>query len=85
MADKIKQPRVVQTAFLSFLENHPPAQFSSNLRRMLLDHIRHELKEGVIPVYLDEFLRGLNDLIDLLDMAAKEFPHACSSKNDEKG
>ena len=74
MAEKIKQLRAVQAAFLSFLENHPPAQFSSNLRRMVMDHLRQELKEGVVPLHLEEFLRGLNDLLDLLDMAAKDFP-----------
>jgi hypothetical protein len=72
MAKKMKPARAIQNGFLIFLENHPPAQFSSNLRRMVLDYVQYELKEGAIPLYLDELLYGLNEFFDLLDTAAKD-------------
>jgi hypothetical protein len=74
-----KQARLTKSLkkeFRNFLEYHPPAQFNSDLRRMVLDYVRYELRAGIIPLYLDDFLWRLNDLFDLLDIAAKEFRHA---------
>ncbi len=57
-----------------FCENHYPDRVSRNLRRMLLDYLDNELQIG-IPNYLEELLFQLNDLFDLLDVAAEETRH----------
>lgn len=69
-------PETISTDFqkeiIDFFTNHPPAQLSLNLRRVLLDYLRYELKAGEIPVYLDEFLADVNDLFELFDLALEE-------------
>lgn len=61
-----------QKEIIDFFTNHPPAQLSLNLRRVLLDYLRYELKAGEIPVFLDEFLADINDLVELFDLALEE-------------
>jgi hypothetical protein len=74
MNKQFKLTQKLKTDFLNFLETHPPDRFSNNLRSMVLDYLRYELQAGTMPLYLDDFLWSLNDLFDLLDTAAKEFP-----------
>ena len=59
---------------LMLSEAHPPAQFTANLRRMVLDSVHHQITTGILSIYLDDLLWSLNDFFDLLDEAAKEFP-----------
>jgi hypothetical protein len=77
---KVKLSKGLQEEFISFLENHPPQQFSSRLRSMIFEYMRYELKAGTTPLDFDDFLWSLNDLFDLLDKAAKEFPQAAGER-----
>jgi hypothetical protein len=54
-----------------FLDHHPPRPFSAALRRMLLDYMCDKVKIG-FDTEFGNLLWGLNDLLDLLDTAAKE-------------
>jgi len=54
-----------------FFENHPPEQFSKSLRKMLLEYIRKQSKVGFYVDFSD-FISALEDLFDLLDLAAEE-------------
>lgn len=56
---------------IQYFSTHNAAKLSRNLRCMLLDYLAYELRVGV-PLYTDELLWQLNDLFELLDVAAKE-------------
>jgi len=71
---KVRSSKKLKKEFASFIENHPPAEFSSRLRYVFLDWLRYEEKAGTAPLFLYDFLWSMNDLFDLLDEAAKEFP-----------
>jgi hypothetical protein len=58
-------------ALTRYFATHHAAKLSRNLRCMLLDYLAHELRIGV-PVYTDELLWQLQELFDLLDLAAQE-------------
>jgi hypothetical protein len=73
MSKKNKLPKKLKKELRNFLEYHSPAEFSAKLRRVVLDYTQYELRAGIIPLYLDNFLWSLNDFFDLPDIAAKEF------------
>jgi hypothetical protein len=73
MPKEIKISRNLRDEFHNFLSTHPPAQFSNDLRRLVIDYLDDAVKKGIFPTYLDNFLWPLNDLLDLLDTATKEF------------
>lgn len=79
MGKKNKLSKKLKKEFRFFLENHPPQQFSSRLRAVFLDYLRHEARSGTSPLFLHDFLWSINDLFDLLDIAAKEFPQSQNS------
>jgi hypothetical protein len=54
-----------------YFATHNAAKLSRNLRCMLLDYLAYELRVGV-PLYTEELLWQLNDLFELLDLAAQE-------------
>lgn len=57
-----------------FFEDHPAAELNVNLRRILLDYLRIELRSAV-PLFTEELLSSLYDLFELLDLAAEETNH----------
>ena len=68
---KLVLNKTLKEAFIQFLEYHPAKRFSKNLRRMLLMHLSHI--EAVESIYLDETLRDLEGLFNLLDIAEEEW------------
>lgn len=56
---------------IDFFEEHPPLRLSRNLRRVLLDFLRIELKTHV-PLFTNDLLWDLYDFFELLDTAAIE-------------
>jgi hypothetical protein len=54
-----------------FFEEHSPQELNTNLRRILLDYLRIELRSAV-PLFTEELLSSLYDLFELLDLAAEE-------------
>ncbi len=68
---KVKLSRELKEEFASLLEQHPPQQFSTDLRRMLLDYMVAEVEIG-FHIKFRSLLLALNDLFDLMDAAAKE-------------
>lgn len=73
-AKKLVLNKTLKEAFIQFLEYHPAKRFSKNLRRMLLMHLSH--LEAVESIYLDETLRDLEGLFNLLDIVEEEWkPH----------
>lgn len=58
-----------QKELIQFFEYHPPVRLSRNLRRVLLDFLRYELRTGA-PFYLEHLLWDSYNLFDLLDKAA---------------
>lgn len=68
---KVKLSGKLKKEFALLVEQHPPKQFSTNLRRMLLDYMVAEVEIG-FHIEFRRLLRALNDLLDLLDAAAKE-------------
>ncbi|HEV8286872.1 MAG TPA: hypothetical protein VGQ09_21330 [Chitinophagaceae bacterium] len=73
MEKQIKLSANLKTEFHNFLNTHLPAQFSNNLRRMAFEYMHDALAKGMFPTYLNDFLWRLNDLLDLLELAEKEF------------
>jgi hypothetical protein len=61
----------LKLALRQFFETHDAERVNRNLRRMLLSSLENELRVGV-PLYFDEWLWQVNDLFELLDIAAKE-------------
>jgi hypothetical protein len=57
-----------------FFEHHPATELSQNIRRILLDYLRIELRSAV-PLFTEELLSSLYDLFELLDLAAEETDH----------
>lgn len=57
-----------------FFEEHPATELSQNLRRILLDYLRIELRSAV-PLFAEELLSSIYDLFELLDLAAEETAH----------
>jgi hypothetical protein len=68
---KLVLNKILQEAFIQFLEYHPAKRFSKNLRRMLLMHLSHS--EAVESIYLDQTLWDLEGLFNLLDVAEEEW------------
>jgi hypothetical protein len=68
---KLVLNKTLKEAFIQFLECHPAKRFSKNLRRMLLMHLSH--LEAVESIYLDETLRDLEGLFNLLDIVEEEW------------
>lgn len=54
-----------------FFEDHSAQELNINLRRILLDYLRIELRSAV-PLFTEELLSSLYDLFELLDLAAEE-------------
>ncbi len=80
---KHKLPKPLKKELIAFFENHPPAQFGTCLRSMLLDYLRHEIEIGA-PTYMHRFLWSVNDFLDLLDTAQKTTAHwHCTEAGDE--
>jgi hypothetical protein len=67
---KLVLNKTLKEAFIQFLEYHPAKRFSKNLRRMLLMHLSH--MEAVESIYLDETLRDLEGLFNLLDIIEED-------------
>jgi hypothetical protein len=57
-----------------FFEDHSPSELNINLRRILLDYLRIELRSAV-PLFTEELLSSFYDLFELLDLAAEETAH----------
>lgn len=66
---KVKLSREMKEEFAQLLEQHPPQQFSTDLRRMLLDYMGAQVEIG-FHIEFRRLLWALNDLLDLLDIAA---------------
>lgn len=66
-----KHSQQLQEGFLAFIDNYPPDQFLTFLRRMLLDYLAAKTKTG-LPADFSEFLHGLYDLFELLELAGRE-------------
>jgi hypothetical protein len=62
---------VLEKELISFFSEHPPKRLDRNLRRVLLDFLRRELKSGS-PFYLQDLLWDTYYLFELLDLAAWE-------------
>lgn len=54
-----------------FFEDHSAKELNINLRRILLDYLRIELRSAV-PLFTEELLSSLYDFFELLDLAAEE-------------
>lgn len=54
-----------------FFEDHSASELNVNLRRILLDYLRIELRSAV-PLFTEELLSSLYDLFEVLDLAAAE-------------
>jgi hypothetical protein len=72
-AKKKLTPELKQ-AHRRFFETHAAERVSRNLRRMLLACLEYELRVGV-PLYYDEWLWQVNDLLELLDTISYETKH----------
>lgn len=57
-----------------FFQDHPATELSQNIRRILLDYLRIELRSA-IPLFTEELLSFLFDLFELLDLVAEETNH----------
>jgi hypothetical protein len=57
--------------FIAFIENHPPAQVSRRLRRLLMDYISSQLATG-LPNDFHICLWDLYELFELLDHAGDQ-------------
>jgi hypothetical protein len=55
----------------NLFEDHDPSSLSKNLRRILLDYLRIELRSSV-PLFTEELLASIYDLFEILDLAAEE-------------
>lgn len=61
----------LQEAVIDFLNYHPAKRLSKNLRRLLIEYLRHQ---GTMEsIYLPETLRDLEGLFDLLDVVEEEW------------
>lgn len=74
MEKKFELYQELKREFHNFLDTHPPAQFSNDLRRLVFDYMNDALQKGIFPLYLNDLLYAINDFLDLLDTAAKQFP-----------
>lgn len=54
-----------------FFEDHSAQELNTNLRRILLDYLRIELRSAV-PLFAEELLSSLYDLFEVLDLVAEE-------------
>ena len=64
--------KVLQEAFILFLQHNPAKQFGRNLRRILLEHLMYQ--GATESVYLFETVKGLDALFALLEVAEDEWP-----------
>jgi len=71
MAKQYRLRKKLKTKFRNFLGHHPPAEFSANLRRLLLDFMASQVNIG-FHIDFNRLLCSLNDLFDLLDLAETE-------------
>jgi hypothetical protein len=70
--------KVLQDAFIRFLEHNSAKEFSRNLRRALLEHL---MCQGAIEsVFLFDTLTGLDGLFALLEVAEDEWPTYVSNR-----
>jgi hypothetical protein len=72
--EKEKKPvlnKILQEAFIRFLEHHPANRFRKNLRRMLLEHLLYDGARESIFIY--DTLVDLDGLFELLDVAEEEW------------
>ena len=53
------------------INNWAASGLNINLRRILLDYLRIELRSAV-PLFAEELLSSLYDLFELLDLSAEE-------------
>lgn len=54
-----------------FFEDHSATELNINLRRVLLDYLRIELRSAV-PLFTEELLSSLYDLFEILDLATAQ-------------
>jgi hypothetical protein len=71
MPKQYRLRKKLKTKFRNFLGNHPPAEFSANLRRLLLDFMASQVNIG-FHIEFNRLLCSLNDLFDLLELAETE-------------
>ena len=68
--NSIIRSKAVEDAFSRFIEYHPAARLSRNLRRMLLAYM---MTDGACEsFYLKDLLHDLEGLFDLLDVVERE-------------
>lgn len=60
--------KALSDEFLNFIETHPPAIFSRDMRRTLLDYLQRQVDVGM-PLYMSAFLHAMYDFFELMDAA----------------
>jgi len=60
-----------QEQLICFFEQHPPQPFTNSLRHLLMEYMQSRVRIGFHPQFGD-FLWAMEDLFQLLDMAAAE-------------
>ena len=75
--------KVLKQQFTSFIECHPPQQFSAGLRRLVFDFISSQVDTG-FHIEFNRLLWSLNDLFDLLDEAETEIKKQVQENNSKK-
>ena len=81
---KVKLSVELKENVASFLEHHPPQQFSADLRRLLLDFMASQINIG-FHIEFNRLLCSLNDLFDLLDLAETEIKKQTAVLSKDKG
>jgi hypothetical protein len=61
----------LREAVIDFLNYHPAKRLSKNLRRLLIEYLRHQ--GAMESIYLPETLKDLEGLFDLLDVVEEEW------------
>jgi hypothetical protein len=64
---------ILSSELLKFFNAHSPATFNSKLRSIILDYYDWKIQNDNIPSFCEDFLWTLNDFLDILEIAAKEF------------
>jgi hypothetical protein len=68
----IKLSRHCRELISQFIQAHPPQTFSSQLRQVLLQYIEYELRMGIYPLWLPEFLAAVGELFEILEVGERK-------------
>jgi hypothetical protein len=79
----LKLSRELKEQLALFIEQHPPREFSSSLRNLVLDYISHKVNVG-FPLGFGKFVWSLSDLFDLLETAAETMANEEANEVNEK-